>query len=572
MDSLDRDEIRRRDLRRARSVTILLHGIGSATSEDLLEAVAAGYVSSGLGVAAEPRFLGECPPLVAEDKGCDCLVLRPDDGDHFIVALPWAARRIRLARIAFVCAICLMVVGAVASGAFFFRGTIESVSNWLEPWSRRIATYAALGAISFLLGLRSPSPSIVAAPALLITALLIVTSGAWLWIAVTVLIGALWLMATVTVMKALPAVKALSWRLALIGLVAALTFSSGALARFARYYVESVSESSRFDDNNVMMPIATGSNPYLKFEEPHKEAAAPKQDAARVAASAGEPTMDRSYYLNMPPFNRTGTPNVDARGPGRGGNSPAVTAALEEARTHLADKETLDRLIKWNDLVRGLAVVAVCLGFCLFVIFFNWPLDFLLDVLHYAGNLKHRTALQEGTLKAIRWLCDNAPGARIVVVGHSLGSVIATNAIAALPTSEPCLRRMALVTLGSPLNYLHRLFPACVQSARALADVLCPRVSWINLWRTRDPIGKSFDAGDHNFVQYCVGAGGHANYWSDGVAWRAVAREALGVTNGDSTRASEYGICMMERSLAGAIVVVVCIIVAFGTAIWAVTP
>ena len=78
-------------------------------------------------------------------------------------------------------------------------------------------------------------------------------------------------------------------------------------------------------------------------------------------------------------------------------------------------------------------------------------------------------------------------GGRLVISGHSQGSVLAAAAVWQL---DPATRkRVALLTYGSPLERLYgRWFPACFGPGplRALRrEVDC----WRNLWRLTDPIG-----------------------------------------------------------------------------------
>ncbi|MEU6297847.1 hypothetical protein [Streptomyces erythrochromogenes] len=78
-------------------------------------------------------------------------------------------------------------------------------------------------------------------------------------------------------------------------------------------------------------------------------------------------------------------------------------------------------------------------------------------------------------------------GGRLVISGHSQGSVLAAAAVWQLP--PPVRRRVALLTYGSPLARLYgRWFPAYFgpgQLAALHRDVDC----WRNLWRATDPIG-----------------------------------------------------------------------------------
>ncbi|MFD5411279.1 hypothetical protein [Streptomyces nojiriensis] len=78
-------------------------------------------------------------------------------------------------------------------------------------------------------------------------------------------------------------------------------------------------------------------------------------------------------------------------------------------------------------------------------------------------------------------------GGRLVISGHSQGSVLAAAAVWQLP--PPARRRVALLTYGSPLGRLYgRWFPAYFGPGPLTAlhgEVDC----WRNLWRATDPIG-----------------------------------------------------------------------------------
>ncbi|MFE3935150.1 hypothetical protein ACFXPJ_15525, partial [Streptomyces goshikiensis] len=78
-------------------------------------------------------------------------------------------------------------------------------------------------------------------------------------------------------------------------------------------------------------------------------------------------------------------------------------------------------------------------------------------------------------------------GGRLVISGHSQGSVLAAAAVWQLPPGAR--RRVALLTYGSPLGRLYgRWFPAYFGRGPLTAlhgEVDC----WRNLWRATDPIG-----------------------------------------------------------------------------------
>ncbi|MFF3244220.1 hypothetical protein ACFYWY_10895 [Streptomyces sp. NPDC002870] len=78
-------------------------------------------------------------------------------------------------------------------------------------------------------------------------------------------------------------------------------------------------------------------------------------------------------------------------------------------------------------------------------------------------------------------------GGRLVISGHSQGSVLAAAAVWQLPAATR--RRVALLTYGSPLERLYgRWFPAYFGPV-ALRELRSEVNCWRNLWRRTDPIG-----------------------------------------------------------------------------------
>src|SRR5271156_5940610 len=86
------------DLYAARSLTLIVHGVGDATSEGLLRAASDGYIGSDLGGISRSTVLTDCPTLTG-GKGVNSLVIQTPGGSHFVVALAWAQRRTRLSAV-----------------------------------------------------------------------------------------------------------------------------------------------------------------------------------------------------------------------------------------------------------------------------------------------------------------------------------------------------------------------------------------------------------------------------------------------------------------------------------------
>lgn len=94
-------------------------------------------------------------------------------------------------------------------------------------------------------------------------------------------------------------------------------------------------------------------------------------------------------------------------------------------------------------------------------------------------------AVPDLTWRMATW--TESTGGRIILSGHSQGSVLAAAAVWQL--DPPTRRRVALLTYGSPLERLYgRWFPAYF-GPPALRSLRHEVRAWGNLWRRTDPIG-----------------------------------------------------------------------------------
>jgi pimeloyl-ACP methyl ester carboxylesterase len=152
-------------------------------------------------------------------------------------------------------------------------------------------------------------------------------------------------------------------------------------------------------------------------------------------------------------------------------------------------------------------------------------------VVTYVARAKRRAEIQKTLADIIDTAADRAPYARILVVGHSLGSVLVTHAVR---NAHEAAGRMIVLTLGSPLRLLSRVFPRAIESPDALLASYAQTgslVFWANLWRDRDVIGRALSpAASDRFVETSIGNGVHWDMWHDVRLWRHV-DELLGASS-----------------------------------------
>jgi hypothetical protein len=589
------------DLYAARSLTLIVHGVGAATSDGLLRAASDGYIGSDLGGISRRTVLTDCPSLTG-GEGADSLVIQTSGGSHFVVALPWAQRRTRLSAVAILIAGLLLILTVVMSVTFVFRGTLEWLEHWLASWTHRLVAYAVMTGFGFLVYLLRPNPTErefqrpsmfnLLLPLLLLLGLMSFVEGTWLWIATAALVFALWLISTMIVGRCLLIAPTVGWRMALAALIVAISLPSAAIVRIARHSATRADEQYQAADSPFTSPLIHLPPGTWEALERKTHANDPAESAAPQPPT---PKTSSRKAENSKPHSNQNQRSKEETEPVNRLSRPAKSVPVARDYDSLADIEASDSILNDRedsikalssykpsvvDLVTGpefvtkLTLAAVCVVLCLFVMCFHWLLDFGFDVLHYGGNEKHRTLLIESLTKSIRWFHAQAPDASIIVVGHSLGSVAAAQTIASSLACESWLSHVVLVTLGSPLNYIGRVFPKSVPPTRKLADAICAaNVRWINLWRRSDPIGKFLDIGDIETVQYCVGPGGHLDYWSGGVVWKAVAFEALGIgARSPNQIIGAAEACVLERRLGVLVFASVVVLALCGVGLWNLFP
>jgi len=172
--------------------------------------------------------------------------------------------------------------------------------------------------------------------------------------------------------------------------------------------------------------------------------------------------------------------------------------------------------------------------------------NLLRDAVHYlsAGPdgrlLPHQRTIRSELLDLIRELQGAEGRTHVLVIAHSLGSVIVADLLReALPSdgAVPRRGRLDLVTAGSPLRrFVHRFLPYRIPDASTLCEELhhgaLPVQRWFNAYRVLDYVGQaltyscvfgtwwrarrpSIGIQDHLLSPWYAWPFGHAHYWRD---------------------------------------------------------
>jgi hypothetical protein len=147
-----------RDIAEARSITLIIHGVGNPTHQDLLAGAVKGYEASGLGGGADQVTLPDCPSISRKKNGAEALVFHGADGPHFFVVLPWSDRP-RLSEVAKWSSGALLVLTAVMIVTFIFRDLLDSLNTWLRPWSHKIIAVIPLSILGVIVRALNPNPA-----------------------------------------------------------------------------------------------------------------------------------------------------------------------------------------------------------------------------------------------------------------------------------------------------------------------------------------------------------------------------------------------------------------------------
>lgn len=104
----------------------------------------------------------------------------------------------------------------------------------------------------------------------------------------------------------------------------------------------------------------------------------------------------------------------------------------------------------------------------------------------YAAKPAVRSAVRSVVVQSLEAVPE---GSQLVIIGHSLGSVVAVDVIKAIP---PSLYVNTLVTIGSPLGAVSKL------RSRVLDDYPYDRLgAWVNVFEPRDPVTGGRGVAEH---------------------------------------------------------------------------
>lgn len=262
-----------------------------------------------------------------------------------------------------------------------------------------------------------------------------------------------------------------------------------------------------------------------RFGEPRVSPTPPASEVApglrrrftESGVSATPPALDPPEVLSLR-RDFTAAPRADAPDSDRPApDLEAVRADVQEPQVDV-DAKPVHRSL-------ALAPLALVLVLIFLLVYAAHLVDFLIDVLWWVGEDAHRVRLRAALLRAVDRAQACFPKARIVLLGHSLGSVVVMDALRHLGDRVSTSSDLQVVTMGSPLAYFWRLFPrVAVRPAVLFREIQAAGVSrWLHVWRSEDKIGLALDMETLGFQQTCAGPGGHSEYWIDGAVWQTIA-------------------------------------------------
>jgi len=178
----------------------------------------------------------------------------------------------------------------------------------------------------------------------------------------------------------------------------------------------------------------------------------------------------------------------------------------------------------WLEILIGLALLLIgaflVLGALVGAGVIAPQVKLMADIVRYLGLPSYRKGLHVRLRTFITEL-HLSKTTRVLLVGHSLGSVIAADCLTDPdcpldPDSDVCL-----ITLGSPLrrffaSFFGQVYPPPADIARSIR-MRFPRFAWINIFRPLDYVGAELSAAERDIRDISTGERFrfHTGYWGD---------------------------------------------------------
>ncbi|MEM8998327.1 MAG: hypothetical protein AAGF23_26320, partial [Acidobacteriota bacterium] len=138
-------------------------------------------------------------------------------------------------------------------------------------------------------------------------------------------------------------------------------------------------------------------------------------------------------------------------------------------------------------------------------------IDFALDVTNYFSPEGEPSTTRQRILARFHTIHSQAseknPDSKPLFVTHSQGTVLTGEFLSQLKPDGP----VDWVTMGSPISHIYgHYFPDAYEQPSPPGEV-----TWFNLYRNSDFVGRQIDGIDGIRVQESIGDGGHTRYFSD---------------------------------------------------------
>lgn len=193
---------------------------------------------------------------------------------------------------------------------------------------------------------------------------------------------------------------------------------------------------------------------------------------------------------------------------------------LDYLDTHM---RLLDQSVLMNSVVYGtVRVLATLFGFAVGMVVQRIAepiLKVISDVLRYIGLKDYRNRLLQEFRDCL--LLYEQDCEHLIIYAHSLGSVIAVDTLLRYPDCLKNIKRLDLITAGSPLKRLFAWgFPEIFASPSTIYGALAAmfvQFRWINIYRPLDVIGANISSPKDAIVDISTGEllKNHTNYWND---------------------------------------------------------